>query len=357
MLFINDIHIAPNRTGGTTAVTQAMLLEYVHEQFEKLLDIETADGCVLIGGDLHDGFQIPNAALLRVYSAICARLESGAIRTLFMSRGNHDLAKDTSKLSSFDLLGALLTDAYPQRVVVIVEPTLISWSEHASDQGWVIPHAPNNDIHDMWVEQVRNEPAPFVFLHCNFDNGMAAQSDHSLNITKEQCAGLEASGVKRIIFAHVHQQGTHPNGVLIVGNQFPCSVSDCLGNTYKRALQIDGGQISEVVTWQDKGSYFEVDWAKLDLIPEDAQFVRIKGEADDDQAAAVIEAISTLRKKHSAFVISNAVVVNGRALDVSSIEAALQVDKFDVLEFLYSNLSADQVEYLKNLNNLHKERV
>jgi UDP-2,3-diacylglucosamine pyrophosphatase LpxH len=354
VLFINDIHIAPNRTGGTTPVTQAMLLEYVHESFEHLLDIPTTDGCVLIGGDLHDGFQIPNAALLRVYSAICARLESGAIRTLFMSRGNHDLAKDTAKLSSFDLLAALLADAYPQRVVVITEPTLIAWSEHEADQGWVVPHAPNNDIHDLWIEQVRSDPTPFVFLHCNYDNGMAAQTDHSLNITKEQCAALEAAGVKRIIFAHEHVQNTHPNGVLIVGNQFPCSVSDCLNNTYKRALQIEAGRISEVVTWTDKGSYFECDWTKLDQIPETAQFVRVKGEATDEQAAAVMEAISTLRKKHSAFVVTNAVIVNGRALDVSALEAVEQVQQFDVTEFLFDNLSADQVEYLRPML---KERV
>jgi hypothetical protein len=347
MLFINDTHIAPNRTGGTTAVTQAMLLEYVHEQFERLLDIGSPDGCVLIGGDLHDGFQIPNAALLRVYSAICARLESGVIRTLFVSRGNHDLAKDTSKLSSFDLLAALLTDAYPQRVVVITEPTLIAWGEDDQDQGWVVPHAPNNDIHDMWVEQVRNEPTPFVFLHCNYDNGMAAQTDHSLDITKEQCAALEAAGVKHIIFAHVHQHGTHPNGVLIVGNQFPCSVSDCLNNSYKRCLQITEGRITERVTWEDKGSYFECDWAKLDQIPHDAQFVRIKGEATDEQASTVLEGISQLRKKHSAFVITNAVVVNGRSLDVSALDAVEQVQQFDVTEFLFDNLSKAQSDYLR----------
>jgi hypothetical protein len=176
---------------------------------------------------------------------------------------------------------------------------------------------------------------------------MAAQTDHSLNITKEQCAALEASGVKHLIFAHVHQQGTHPNGVLIVGNQFPTSVSDCLNNTSKRCLEIENGVIRERVTWEDKGSYFEVDWSRLDQIPEDAQFVRVKGEATDEQAAAVLEGISQLRKKHSAFVISNAVVVNGRSLDVSSLEAIEQVQAFDVTEFLFSNLSAEQRDYLR----------
>src|ERR1700737_2563797 len=142
MLVINDTHCGVNRSGGTTPTTFAMLTEYVQEKLEGLLDIGSADGCVLLNGDCFDGFLVSNAVLLRTYSAICARLESGAIRTFFLARGNHDIARDSAKLSSFDLLGALLSDAYPQRVVVINEPTLIAWGEHALDQGWVIPHAP-----------------------------------------------------------------------------------------------------------------------------------------------------------------------------------------------------------------------
>jgi hypothetical protein len=354
MLALNDQHLGVNRSGGTTPVTYATLLEYTHERFDSALDIPTQDGCVLLNGDTFDGFLVSNAVLLRTYSAICALLESGAIRTLFLARGNHDVSRDSTKLSSFDLLGALLTDSYPQRVVVITEPTLIAWGENELDQGWVVPHASNQDIHDLWLEQVRNDPVPFAFLHANYSNGFAVESDHSLNVTKEQCAALEAAGFKHIIFGHEHVQNTHPNGVLITGNQWPTSISDCLNNTHKRALQIDGGVIREHVTWEDKGSYFEVDWAKLDQIPGTAQFVRVKGEATDEQAAAVLEGISQLRKKHSAFVISNAVVVNGRSLDVSSLEAIEQVQQFDVLEFLYSNLSGEQVEYLKKL---HKERA
>lgn len=351
MIFINDIHIAPNRTGGTTPLTHATLNEYVHQQFEKLLDLPNGDGAVIIGGDLFDGYLVPNAALLRTYSAIGQRLTRGHIKTLALSRGNHDLSKDTTKLSSFDLLGALLLDSYPEQVTVITEPTMTYWE---GAYGWVIPHAPNQDIHDMWIDLVVAEPTPFVFLHCNYDSGFAAESDHSLNVTKEQCASLEAAGVQKILFAHEHQQGTRPNGVIIVGNQICTSVSDCLGNSYKRALRFDGAKISEIKTWEDKGSYFECDWSKLDQIPETAQFVRVKGEATDEQAAAVLEGISKLRKKHSAFVITNAVVVNGRALDVSAFDAVEQVQQFDVTEFLFANLKPEQVDYLKPML---KERV
>lgn len=345
MLVINDTHLGVNRSGGTTPLTHATLLDYTHERFAGLLDIGSPDGHVLINGDLFDGFLVTNAVLLRTYAELATRLESGVIATLFLARGNHDVSKDSTKLSSFDLLGALLTDSYPQRAHVITEPTMIAWGGDAS--AWVVPHAPNQDIFDMWIDHVRSDPTPFVFVHCNWNNGFAAESDHSLNLTQEQCAALHEVGVTKIIFAHEHQQAKHPHGVIIVGNQFPTSISDCLGNAYKRALQFDGGQISEIETWRDAGSYFEVEWSKLDQIPEDAQFVRVKGEATDEQAAAVLEGISTLRRKHSAFVITNAVVVNGRSLDVSSLETADQVQQFDVLEFLFDNLDAKQVAYLR----------
>jgi len=351
MLVLNDVHLGVNRSGGTTPLTHATLLEYTHEQFEKLLDLVPDREYLLINGDLFDGFLVSNSVLLRTYAELAVRLTDGRISMLYLARGNHDVSKDSTKLSSFDLLGALLVDSFPQKVVVINEPTLIH--DGGGGENWVVPHAPNQDIFDMWIGAVIAEPTPFVFVHANYDNGFAAESDHSLNLTKEQCAELEAAGVSKIIFGHEHQQGVRPNGVLIVGNQFPTSVSDCLGNDYKRCLQIDGAQITERTTWTDKGSYFECDWAKLDQIPQDVQFVRIKGEATDEQASTVLEAISSLRKKHSAFVITNAVIVNGRSLDVSSMEAIEQVQTFDVLEFLYSNLSADQVEYLKKLQ---KER-
>ena len=348
MLIINDLHLGVNRSGGTTPLTHATLTEYTHEKFEWLLDQTDQDGCLLIDGDLFDGFLVSNNVLLRTFSGLSTRLYSGVIKKLLLARGNHDIAKDSTKLSSLDLLGALLVEAYPQRVVVITEPTVIRWGAENESSAWVIPHAENQDIFDMWIGQVINDPQDIVFVHANYDNGFAAESDHSLNLTKEWCNALETVGVQKIIFGHEHQQGIRPNGVIIIGNQFPTSISDCLNNDSKRALQIsETGHITELQTWTDRGSYFECDWAKLDQVPEDAQFVRIKGEATDEQAAAVLDAASALRKKHGAFVITNSVVVNGRTLDISALDAVEQVQTFDVTAFLFDNLSADQVEYLK----------
>lgn len=340
MIVINDTHLGVNRAGGTTAVTFAALSAYTHEQFEGLLKKcqELKDKALLINGDLLDQFLVPNATLLRTYNALAAAISGGVIEELYLARGNHDYHPSGDKLSSFNLLGELLTDTYPNNVFVINEPQIIETSGFTAT---VLPHAPNQDIFNLWVKEVVGDPQPYLFVHANYDNGFAAESDHSLNMSAEQCAELRQAGVKRIIFAHEHQQAEKPDGVLIVGNQFPTSVSDCLGNDFKRALQIEGDTITQFETWTKAGSYFECDWKQLDKVPEKAQFVRVKGEASAQEASDVLDRVSRLRKLHGAFVITNAVVVDGRALDVTALEAVEEVKLFDVQEYLLQNLDND----------------
>lgn len=337
MLVINDAHNGVNRTGGTTPLSFALLNNYVSQKFNKLLALmdEEEDGKLLVNGDLFDSFSVSNNVMSDVYGSFYRALDAGSIDKLYLARGNHDLSKDTTKLSSFDLLGEMLALAFPNSVYVLTEPYL-------HDDFAVIPHAPNQDIFDLQLEAAASNPRPYLFVHANYDNGFAVESDHSLNVSVEQCAALSAAGFKHIVFAHEHQQKAGPNGVLVVGNQFPTSISDCLGNSGKRCISVTAEGITEIQTWTDKGSYFEVDWAALHTVPENAQFIRVKGEASDTQAADVLSAISQLRKSHSAFVISNAVVVEGRALDVSALEAVESVKTFNVVEFLCDNLKTDE---------------
>jgi metallophosphoesterase superfamily enzyme len=343
MIHINDLHEGVNRSGGTTPVSYATLVNYAETYLIRLLDLpmKHKDNSLLISGDLFDGFIVPNRVVLATARAIGSLIADHGI-DVYAGRGNHDYAKDTTKLSSFDLLCGILADQYPDKFFPITEPAQISWGEDEMDQGWVLPHAPNQDIFDLWVKDVIEGPLPYVFVHANYNNGFAAESDHSLNLSAEQCKAMRDAGVRNIIFAHEHQQAQHPDGVIIVGNQFPTSVSDCLGNESKRALQIMGGEVREIPTWEKAGSYFECDWKELDKIPETAQFVRVKGEAEAAEASDVLDRVARLRKIHGAFVITNAVVVDGRALDVTALEAVEELGAFDVHQYILDNLETDK---------------
>lgn len=350
MLIINDIHLGGARAGGTTPVSAAALDLYARNEFAALVGQCERDDLMILG-DLFDGFIVPNAVVMHAYKVLADALVEGTVNTLVLVRGNHDISKDTTKMSSFDLLAGLLYENYPERVTVISdEPEYVNGD-------WVLPHAPNQDLFNVWINQVIELPSDNVFVHCNYDNGFAAEADHSLNLSREQVDRLAAAGVKNVVFAHEHQQKQAPN-VIVIGNQFPTSISDCLGNDTKRALRCKLGQFTELQTWSAAGSYFEVDWRRIDAVPDNALFVRVKGEASADEAEAVIDTVVALRRAHSAFVITNAVKVDGRELDVTVIdEADAALDGFDVIEFLCQNLKPEQQPVVREIAARRKKEI
>jgi DNA repair exonuclease SbcCD nuclease subunit len=363
MLIINDTHLGVHRTGGTTPLSYAMLDNYTMDCFEQLLDQAEADPDkkVLINGDLFDGFVVSNNVLVRAFEAIQSRMVDGRISCVTLSRGNHDISKNSEKLSSFDVLGHMLQaacngfDSGYVAVEVITEPTKIRWDEGNGGVGIVLPHLQNQDLFDVAIDDICADPRPFLFVHANYDNGFAEEADHSLNLSKQQAQRLNEAGVRHIIFAHEHQQRQEAFGVVVVGNQFPTSVSDCLNNSTKRMLQIVGSEIHSLDTWEEKGSYMEVDWHKLGTVPNEINFMRVKGEATAEEAADVLAAVSALRKTHNAFVITNAVEVDGRSMDVSALEAVENVQRFDVLHFLKDNLTPEQAAAVDAIVATRKE--
>lgn len=340
MLTLNDLHIGPHRTGGTTPISYALLSNYAHDCFAQLLDLAEPDEDVLVNGDLFDGFVISNNDLVRAFNTVLDAFRLGKIRKLILSRGNHDISKNSEKLSSFDVFGSMLTAALGvERVIVVID-----YEQVITDAGpvWILPHLPNQELFNLALDDIGKNPRPYLFVHANFDNGFAEEADHSLNMSKVQAERLHRAGVKSIIFGHEHQQRQEASGVFVVGNQFPTSISDCLGNSMKRALRVEQHSMTTITTWEDRGSYMEVDWTKLSTVPPEIEFIRVKGEATAEQAADVLAAVSTLRKSHNAFVITNAVEVDGRSMDVSALEAVENVQRFDVLTFLKDNLTPEQ---------------
>lgn len=345
MLVINDTHIGTSRAGGTTPVSRALLSAYALQQLDDLFEHDH-DGVVLINGDLLDGFLVDNRTLQQTFQTLRRRAEQ--LQRLYLARGNHDVSKDSTKLSSFDLLGFMLLEALPDKVTVITEPARINWPGGA---GVVLPHAANQDLFELWMEQAEQmaDGAQFLFVHANFDNAFAVEADHSLNVSSSQAARLHQT-FRYIVFGHEHQARQHKaNGVLVLGNQFPTSISDCLGNDSKSALQLHGNVVRPVETWNAQGSYYQCDWSMTHMVPEGVQFIRLVGEASDEQASEVLEAVSRLRKAHNAFVIGNAVTINGRALDASANDALEEVQKFSVLEFICQHMTDSQAERLRTM--------
>ena len=323
---LNDLHIGAIRTGGTTPATAAKLRLNLSMGFHNVLG--SVDNDLLILGDLFDKDFIPMSDLLDCYNVVVNWLQRG--HNLILVAGNHDLSKSSLTLSSFQFFCKLLVGQYPDQVTAVFGALALP-----DYDAYVISHVPNQDLFDMELTKVPT--CKRLFLHCNYDNHFAEQSDHSLNLSEEQATALP---VEKIIFAHEHQAKVALNGkVLIIGNQLPSSVSDCLGNDVKHMLYITDAATTTVPTWTAAGSFSQQDWRNL---VDEGDFIRVTGTAAAEEAGAVVSAISKFRSTAKCLVVTNAVQIAGMA-DSDQIEVSLeQIRGFSVMDALLEFLTPEE---------------
>lgn len=327
MFIINDLHLGCNRTGGTTPESAAALKQYMFKTLRTMLMKATGD--LVVMGDLFDSYTVPNDVLLLTYQHF--RAWQGMGKNLYMIPGNHDLSKDSTKLSSFALLCKLL------------DVDCLKGLTNLDGEVYTLSHVTNQDEFDLLLAKV---PACKVLMvHCNYDNNFAVNSDHSLNMSKEQA---EACKADCIYFAHEHHARSALGGkVFIGGNQFPSSVSDCLDGKSKYMYELHSGEFTDVLTW-DAAQYAEVDWKFPE--PTDAQFVRIVGHALPAEAAAMADFIANYRKSSNAFVVTNGVKVGEdtevEALNLASLEA---LQAFNVRNALKEYLTPEENAIIESL--------
>ena len=307
MIAINDIHIGAIRSAGTTPASALALRQYALASFSSLLDHINEDLVIL--GDLFDTYSIAMTDLLTTYQTLTRWLEKGHNLTLIP--GNHDLSTDSAKMSSFQFMGQLL----------INHPNV----QYISGGGWVdekegvycISHVHNQDLFDMELAKVPE--CKFLLVHCNYDNHFAKDSDHSLNLSEEQA---KASKAQTIVFAHEHAPRRLLGGkVVVMGNQFPMSISDCLDGSDKFMHRI-GNEIEPIKVWDRKENYVEMDWRSPESTT--ANFIRFVGTASAEESAAAADTVARYRKGSEAFVVGNGVRVQTaegqEQLEVESLE-------------------------------------
>ena len=350
---LNDVHIGVTRSAGTTPTSAYALRQQIIERFGELLSENVRDSDLLLNGDLFDEYQIPLHDLMKTYMLLSDWLMANAESQMYLGLGNHDLSKDSTKLSSAEFLGQILSQAFPTRV------TVIKGAQAIRDNMYVISHVANQDLMDMELENVPDGTS-YLFLHANYNNGFAQQSDHSLDVSEEQARKL-AQRVGTIVFGHVHQYEHHmlgrPKGstpaVLVVGNQIPSSVADCLGNDEKCGLRITGAGVELDPVWFAEQDFARVQWDDLPSYQGDANFIRVEGKADAAQAADVISLISKFRSKSPAFVITNAVKIGETDIGEDLQITAEDVRSFDVLGAVLELLTPEEGEVVKNLLEKH----
>ena len=328
---LNDLHIGVIRSAGTTPTSQFNLRKYLLQQFGELLANTKTD--LMILGDLFDTSVIPMYDFYAAFSLLSHWIDE-AKHTLYLVPGNHDLSKTSTTLSSFQLLCKILSNY--DDVVVLDGP-------EETDYGYVIPHMPNQDLFNDALTKV---PAcNNLFLHCNYNNHFAVESDQSLNLAASQ---VETLPCENIIIAHEHQYRKIGDKIWIPGNQIPSSISDLLGCTKKYVLMAFEEAKPTLSTFLETASvYLELNWKQLQS--SNSKFIRIVGEAKPEEASEVVSAISKYRQQSEAFVIANAVKIKSEDSAENFAENLESVKSFDVMAALKETLTAEEFSVIERL--------
>jgi hypothetical protein len=359
----NDLHLGAIRTGGTTIASAAALRKWGLENFEHLLNEVPDNASVLLNGDVFDTFSIALSDVIDFMFIVTEAIKRKGLK-LFIAYGNHDLSKDSAKLSSLQFASALLLSMHSCNVKIVDSPMMLPGELPAP--AYVIPHRANQEIFDLNLQRVPVVDAPrkYLFLHCNYDNGFAAQQDHSLNLSREVARDLIRDGWT-IVLAHEHQSRKAFGGSLIVtGNQWPTSVADCLSHDgaqedgNKRYLVIDEDGQSFLPSWEHDSpkGFRQIKWDEIQ--PADADFegfIRVEGEAKSEQSGDVIKAIAAFRQRSKAFVVTNAVKIEGIA-DVEDLGVSLEdMKSVDVIALLLDQLDPAQADKVREVLNKSKQ--
>lgn len=341
-LVINDLHIGAARSAGTTPATAWQLRTDLLDGYKNLLS--AASGMdLLVNGDFFDTYQIPFADMLGALELTQEHLTSNPTCKAYFVAGNHDLSKDSTKMSSFEFFCKILETTFPDRFC------MIKGNKHFGDK-YVISHVVNQDLFNLELEQVP-EGVKWLFLHCNFDNHFAQEADHSLNLSQSQAEKLTSRGIN-IILGHEHQQRKikfGKNYVHCLGNQMPSSVADCLNNDNKIALVIDGTKASEIQTWTAAADFARVDLNDLDSFTGQQRFVRVEGLVQADQAASAVSKISKFRQASPALVITNAVRIESDGVELNFSNTLEEIKSFDVLNVLLAMLTDEEADVVRNV--------
>jgi DNA repair exonuclease SbcCD nuclease subunit len=345
---INDIHLGTQRQAGTTPASQIALKSYIQDEFRILVERQ-AQNHLIINGDLFDGFSVDPGEVIKAYDVLSAHLSFGGRLTLIA--GNHDESAKGDKTSSFHLLAHILSQ-YGTEVQVVDHSVGFT---NVANKVFAIPHMMNQDLFDMEIEKALASfgAGQFLLLHCNVMSPFAEKADHSLNLSEGQLEALVDAGWKLIV-AHEHQMKSYRGGECqIVGNQIPTSVSDCLNNknNQKFYAQIDLKKF-ELVQWLDVDQvYAEVDWQDISsAYLDNSKFIRVTGDCTAEQAADMVSRVSKLRQGSPAFVVSNAVKIEGVAQMEGLADLTTEnISKFDVLGALLEELTEKEAEVVKEL--------
>lgn len=302
-LILNDLHLGVKRQAGTTKQSRKDLEDWMLQQFEECL--KTPHERLIILGDLFDKRNVEEHVMAEVIKLLY-------LEDCYIVQGNHDVGGiEDHTLSSCEFVANLSESFYVDKSQMIGSYYIVPHLHSQEDFDHAVQICPDNTI---------------MMVHCNIDSPFA-HGDHSLNLSLHQMKDLEKRGVD-VLAGHEHTKRDVHN-VTILGNQFPSSISDCIGGD-KFSHLLDGEELFESLTWSAKDDFYS------DEAVEDSskKFIRITGECDVSSYSEIVKAVANLRKDSEAFIVKNAVKVK----EFTAEKTGETVTNFNILDMLLEEI-------------------
>lgn len=219
--FINDVPL--HRRGEREAEVLAQLRD-------ELLVSEEVTSHVQVG-DLFDQFEVSNETLMSVYISYRVAAQQNPQCNYYLIPGNHDLSRDADKVSTFQILAAMLK--------AIPNIRFVKYPEVIDGMGFM-PWSPFQTAEEIAKQLTECD---MVFCHCDLEGGgpNVIPYDTLSKITK------------KVITGHVHTPQTFQrNGleVVVTGSMQPYSHAE--DPEHKRYLTVTVSEYNDLVlNYQD----------------------------------------------------------------------------------------------------------
>lgn len=341
IIVYTDPHLGLQRAAHTTPESKRRLQDALFAAVGEIHALKyqnEGQNFLVCVGDFFDTYSNPEE--------VTARAARPLSQLDFCLSGNHDVVGRESKMGSLELLDRVLhrDPGQDSKLSVIAgaygEPYCRSWLvlSHNCSMTFV-PHVASSDLFEASLELAMKEldslkalagdkPIKhYLFLHCNYDNDMAAEKEATLNLTASDAEVLLEHGFDYIVLGHVHQPSDHLGGrVIVLGNTHPTGFGD-LG--FKRIMMIN----EQGERYFESAYEAEIYEASLDLddyltgkaaLSSQVRFATLTGNIGPERAADLAKAVKQIWSECDGLMALRSVV---------SIENPMQVKTADAVSF------------------------
>lgn len=306
LIVYTDPHLGLQRAAHTTPDSKRRLQDALFEAVKQVHALKGPGDRLINVGDFFDTYSNPEEITARA-AELLSQLD-------YCLSGNHDVVGRESKMGSLELLDQVLPRGSSCNLQVISsaygEAHCRSWMDKAHNCSMsFVPHVATAGLFDdslelamLELDKIRQLPGGdelkhYLFLHCNYDNELAAEKEATLNLSSEDAKILLDSGFDYIVLGHVHQPSDHLAGrVIVLGNTHPTGFGD-LG--FKRIMLINNQGLPSFKPIYDAEtceSVFDLDdyLAGKTVLGPQVRFATMTGDIGPERAADLAKAVKEI---------------------------------------------------------------